>query len=244
MFSGIAAQPASTAASAVPAHGAERHAPCQHFSTMDADLRLRVLRRAVQIVGGATNLRNRLSVEPHALDLWLSGRANPPDRIVEAATDLVLRDDMAQAGLAPRTRVLVADAPQVTERLVRALSGHELVGVTRLAEAVHALKREKFGMIVIGVHFDESRMLELLQHVRISRREAAVPVVCVLGMQADLSPVAVQALDRAAKALMANAFLDLREFADDEGGDRRFRRIIDHLILIDGDLHQGLKENR
>ena len=35
----------------------------------------------------------------------------------------------------------------------------------------------------------------------------------------------------------------LRRAADDEAGNGRIRRIIDYLILIDGDLHQGLKEN-
>jgi len=54
--------------------------------------------------------------------------------------------------------------------------------------------------------------------------------------------VAVQGLDHAVKAMTANCFLDLRRMPDDENGNGRIRRIVDYLILIDGDLHQGLEE--
>src|SRR5207244_8198328 len=87
---------------------------------MDRDLRIRVLTRAAEIAGGPEKLRNRLSVERHALDLWLSGRATPPEPVFDTAVDLVMRADMARAGLAPRTKILMAVAGAV-ERLTRAL---------------------------------------------------------------------------------------------------------------------------
>jgi hypothetical protein len=36
--------------------------------------------------------------------------------------------------------------------------------------------------------------------------------------------------------MTANGFLDLLNFPDDEAGNARIRRIVDYLILIDGDL--------
>ena len=36
--------------------------------------------------------------------------------------------------------------------------------------------------------------------------------------------------------MRANGFLDLRHFSDDEEGNNRICRIVDYLILIDGDL--------
>jgi hypothetical protein len=64
-----------------------------------------------------------------------------------------------------------------------------------------------------------------------------VPVLCVLGSWGRLlSEVAVEGLDHAVKAMMANGFLNLLHFADDEEGNLRIRRIADYLILIDGDL--------
>ena len=36
--------------------------------------------------------------------------------------------------------------------------------------------------------------------------------------------------------MRANGFLDLQHFGDDEEGNARIARIVDYLILIDGDL--------
>lgn len=41
--------------------------------------------------------------------------------------------------------------------------------------------------------------------------------------------------------MLANAFLNLNKFPDDREGNARVRRVIDYLILIDGDMHGGLK---
>jgi hypothetical protein len=40
--------------------------------------------------------------------------------------------------------------------------------------------------------------------------------------------------------MLANAFLWLARFPDDEPGNARIRRIADYLILIDGDMHHGV----
>jgi hypothetical protein len=36
-------------------------------------------------------------VEPHALELWLSGRATVPEWVFLVAVDLVVRDDLVRA---------------------------------------------------------------------------------------------------------------------------------------------------
>jgi hypothetical protein len=75
---------------------------------MDRELRTTVLRRAADISGGAPALQQRLRVEQHALELWLSGRATVPEWVFILAVDLVVRDDIARAAQdrrgAPRER--------------------------------------------------------------------------------------------------------------------------------------------
>ena len=51
-----------------------------------------------------------------------------------------------------------------------------------------------------------------------------------------LSEIAIDGLDHAIKAMCANGFLNLLHFPDDEEGNARIRRIVDYLILINGDL--------
>jgi len=66
-------------------------------NAMDRELRMTVLRRAADITGGSSALQQRLGVEPHALELWLSGRATVPEWVFMLAVDLVVRDDIARA---------------------------------------------------------------------------------------------------------------------------------------------------
>lgn len=143
-------------------------------------------------------------------------------------------------GLAPRTRILIADVPEVAERLGRVLAGHDLAFVHTAAEAMALLKkRGDFGMVIVGVHFDESHMFALLSDIRTHARYKKVPVVCVAGLKSRLlSDIALEGLDHAVRAMQANGFLVLSRFPDDEKGNARIRRIIDHLILINGDLHE------
>lgn len=139
--------------------------------------------------------------------------------------------------LAPRTRILVAGAADNEERLLRILAGHDLTAVSTCDEARSLLQKERFGMVVVGVHFDESQMFTLLADIRARAKYRKVPILCVLGsMGRRLTEVAIEGLDHAVKAMMANGFLNLLHFDDDEEGNARIRRIVDHMILIDGDL--------
>jgi hypothetical protein len=140
-------------------------------------------------------------------------------------------------GPAPRTKILVAVVHDNRERLARVLVGHDLVFVDDSDAARDHLESEPFGLVMLGVHFDESQMFSLLGDIRAHAKYRKVPILCVLGSWGRmLSEVAVEGLDHAVKALMANGFLNLLHFPDDEEGDARIRRITDYLILIDGDL--------
>jgi hypothetical protein len=76
-----------------------------------------------------------------------------------------------------------------------------------------------------------------LADIRAHAKYRKVPILCVLGTWGRmLSEVAIEGMDHAVKAMMANGFLNLLHFPDDEEGNARIRRIVDCLILIDGDL--------
>jgi hypothetical protein len=64
---------------------------------MQRELKVRLLARACDILGGRERLAERLDVEAHSLEFWLAGRATPPDRVFLSVVDLVLEDDIARA---------------------------------------------------------------------------------------------------------------------------------------------------
>ena len=136
----------------------------------------------------------------------------------------------------PRTKVLLAVTPDMRDRMERILVRHELTAVSSSDEAMRALE-DKHGIVILGVHFDDSQMFSLLGDIRAHSGYRKVPILCVLGSRGRaITEIAVEGLDHAVKAMRANGFLDLSHFPDDEEGNGRIRRIVDYLILIDGDL--------
>jgi len=153
-----------------------------------------------------------------------------------------MAEEKAQgAALPPLKDRQILVAVDNCERLERLLVGHSLTIPKSVGEAEALLRKREFHLVVLGVHFDESRMFELLRVVRIYDCNKLTPVVCLLSGESKLSPVAIEGLDHAVKAMLANAFLDLNKFPDDRAGNGRVRRIIDYLILIDGDMHGGFR---
>ncbi|HEX9434149.1 MAG TPA: hypothetical protein VF936_15340 [Burkholderiales bacterium] len=109
------------------------------------------------------------------------------------------------------TKVLVADIPEMDEKLRECLPGHELTFVRTMVEVLKALRHDGFQLVVIGLYFDESRMLELLQYVRSLPAYKEGPVICVHGDHLNLSEAVMKNIDVAVKALGGAAFLNLRD---------------------------------
>jgi CheY-like chemotaxis protein len=119
--------------------------------------------------------------------------------------------------------VLIADTGDA--RLSGILAGHSLSCVRTLDEAKAMLAGRNFDLAVISVHFDESRMFDLLRHIRGQERHRATPVVCVLTVDFARHAVAAEGLEIAVKALGGTAYLDLKAITDGEA-----RRVIDDLL--------------
>jgi|SRR5678810_155440 len=115
--------------------------------------------------------------------------------------------------MAIRANVLVAAPADMDEKVRECLPGHELTFVRSMFDAMSALRHDGFQLVVIDLEFDESRMLELLQHIRSLPRYREVPVICVHGDQLTLTGAVMKSIDVAVKALGGVAFLNLGDGA-------------------------------
>lgn len=127
-------------------------------------------------------------------------------------------------------KVLVADVPEMDQRIRHCLPGHELVLVRTMREAMKTLRHDGFSLIVIGVLFDESRMFDLLTYVRSLSHYREAAVVCVQGSEMMMPESVMRTVDMAVKALGGTAFVDLRDEALD------FRR---HCNFLDQVASEG-----
>jgi CheY-like chemotaxis protein len=147
----------------------------------------------------------------------------------------------ARAGVLPANRrctgddamtrkILVADVPELDARLVQLLPGHHLYFVRTLEEAQRALRRDDFDLLIVSVHFDDSRMFDLLRFARQEGRNKAIPIVCLREAGLGFTAISAQTLEVTCRALEANVFIDLADFADDAARDTALRAAVDALL--------------
>jgi DNA-binding response OmpR family regulator len=128
-----------------------------------------------------------------------------------------------------RKRILVADIPESDRRLTEVLSGHELAFARSLREAQRLLGQTGFDLIVIGVQFDDSRMFDLVRHVR-SVGQDKPPVACVRCQRFTSPALSIEGLEIAAQAATCNVFVDLTKYSDDASGNAEVRKLLEGLL--------------
>lgn len=128
-----------------------------------------------------------------------------------------------------RKRILVADTPDSDRRLHEILAGHEVIVARTLSEAQRLLSQQPFDLILTGVHFDDSRMFDLVRHVR-AGGQTEPPVVCVRSHPFISPGLSIEGLEIAARALSCDLFLDLTKYPDDAHGNAQVRKLLDALF--------------
>jgi DNA-binding response OmpR family regulator len=110
--------------------------------------------------------------------------------------------------LAPRANILIADVPEMEDVLRSCFASHHVRYVISFDEAVTALRRIRYDMVVVGLTFDESLMFKLVHLVRSLDGYRAVPLVCVRGMPSVLSDDMRRGLRDAVHAIGGDDFID------------------------------------
>jgi DNA-binding response OmpR family regulator len=111
-------------------------------------------------------------------------------------------------GAVPRVNILIADVPEMEDVLRSCFSSHHVRYVIAFDEAVTALRRTRYDMVVVGLTFDESHMFKLVHFVRSLDGYRGVPVVCVRGMPSVLSDDMRRGLREALHAIGGDDFID------------------------------------
>lgn len=125
----------------------------------------------------------------------------------------------------PRPRILVATAKPgfaVLERLFENEAG--VVYAFTLWEAIHHLDEGSFDLVLCTIHFDDSRMFDLVRYAR--AHSPSLPCVCTRVLDTTLKGAVLNAMTIAVESLGA-VFIDrfaLLEHYGDEAGNEEFRK--------------------
>lgn len=124
-------------------------------------------------------------------------------------------------------QILIADTPEAVVSLERILAGHKLVISHTLAGALANLTSQSFDLIIIGVHFDQSQMFELMHHVRADSTNASKPIICFAARDTEMTRIIHEAIEIASKAAGAWMYLDAHSYNVYKDPEEELRRVIE-----------------
>jgi hypothetical protein len=134
-------------------------------------------------------------------------------------------------------RIFLACLQQSYNRLLPLISPYQVTFVKTLADAKSELKANRFNLIIIGTHFDDSKVFDLLRYVKENVNCTGVPVICFRGVKfghaEDKSLVRI--IEMACKEMGADWFFDLVGFENKRAEEDALRKVLNRLFPIERD---------
>lgn len=129
-------------------------------------------------------------------------------------------------------RILIAGVPETFDRLSAILVGYKPRFSDTVLKAQTELKSNDFGLVMIGVHFDGSRMFDLLRYIKASESHGHIPVICyrLIDRAKTRRALTMKSVEITAKMLGAVALVDLLDFADVESANIALRKLVDQTV--------------
>jgi hypothetical protein len=201
-----------------------------------------VLRCALTLDGSGAQCRRvvevhektLLTLPPGQLAVWLAEHIDPPRD--SPASDSGVGGQRAHGRA---QKVLAAFPPLAIPHLERVLGGSVgFLPVHSLSQAKALLQSnaDDISLVACGVHFDESRMFDLLRYVRESFPR--IPVVCCRVLEMASARISIQPIALSAASLGAVTFFDLPGRAKEVGretAEQEFRGVLlKHLPRLGG----------
>jgi hypothetical protein len=129
-------------------------------------------------------------------------------------------------------RILVASTSNGVDFIQRLFGhDHELVFASTTLQAVAKLSTEDFDLTMIGVHFDESRMFELLSKCKTIARNADKPIITFCTRDTLLTRTMHDSIEVSVKAYGAWLYLDQHDYNVKKNPDAEVRRVIERCLL-------------
>lgn len=128
-----------------------------------------------------------------------------------------------------RIRVLFAAAPLSLDPITRILGPDFQVTIADSLSHAKSLLDRPVDVIVCDLYFDESRMFDLLRHVKADEKTRTIPFIAVKASDGMLSPTLSQGVEIACNALGAEKFVELGAWENRYGpaeAHQRFRALI------------------
>jgi CheY-like chemotaxis protein len=138
-----------------------------------------------------------------------------------------------------KKRVLFAGMPEGVQVISDMLEDQfNLVTCTSHAQA-QTLLVAHVDLIICGIHFDDSRMFDLLRYCKSTPETKSIPFLCLRGMRGALHDTLSESVEISTRLLGAVGFVDLTRWHDEfgyQGSAKRLRALVAQLASETGNF--------
>lgn len=108
-----------------------------------------------------------------------------------------------------RARILVAEGAYNLPTVTSALAGFEVLTVGTMLEAKRLILENGIDVFIIGIHFSESRALELIQIIRTDEKHKLTPILVIRMLGSDYPAILKQSMNAMRALRVVTDYLEL-----------------------------------
>jgi DNA-binding response OmpR family regulator len=125
-------------------------------------------------------------------------------------------------------RILLAHAPEKIGFLVDALRGYEVMQAGTLKEAERLTIEDGINLFIVGIHFDDSRAMQLITTIRLDEHHKTTPIVVVRLSASEHTEMLRMTLDTLVKLNIINEFIEFEKHGKNQ--KLLFRKLVDQIL--------------
>lgn len=130
----------------------------------------------------------------------------------------------------PVAKILIAQDPRALAKTERAFSGCDILTAFDVKAAEYWMQRHNIDVFVIGVHFDDSRGVELASIIRAHEKYKDSPIIMVRILPSNNIPLLRTTFDTLINSGIINSYVDFDE--TDEDAPEKIREAADHQLHL------------
>lgn len=125
-------------------------------------------------------------------------------------------------------RILLAHDPQKIGFLLDSLKGFELVPAATVKEAERLITENGINLFIIGIHFDDSRALQLITDIRLDEKHKTTPIVVVRLSQSEHTEMLRMTMDTLIKLHIVDEFIEIENPGQNQ--KKLFRKLVEKIL--------------
>lgn len=128
-------------------------------------------------------------------------------------------------------KIFVAASSTDIDTITRILGEHHQLCIGyEMSEAINMFSEPAVDLVMVGVHFDESRMFDLLRHMPENMDK---PIICFCTRDTALTRTMHDSIQLASQTLGAWMYIDQHEYSINRNPDAEMRRVIERCLTSD-----------